>query len=80
MKSTHIPLILFLSSAPVVSAAYNWSDCHEKVRQIQDGNLTMGSINSETIDEFIYHGTVTGLVRNFSSDQFLAITYEGSLS
>lgn len=81
MKSTHIPRIFFLFSlAPVVSAAYNWTDCQQRVLDIQAGNLTMGSINNETLDEFIYHGPVTGLDRNFSRDQFIAITYEGSLS
>ncbi|EWZ00141.1 hypothetical protein FOYG_00033 [Fusarium oxysporum NRRL 32931] len=78
MRFIYVPrIILLVSPAPVVLATYKWSDCQQKVLQIQAGELTVGSINNETLNEFLYHGPVTGLDRNFPRDKYLAVTYEG---
>uniref|UniRef100_A0A0D2XL35 Uncharacterized protein n=1 Tax=Fusarium oxysporum (strain Fo5176) TaxID=660025 RepID=A0A0D2XL35_FUSOF len=78
MRFIYVPHIIFLvSPAPVVLATNKWSDCQQKVLQIQAGELTLGSINNETLNEFLYHGPVTGLDRNFPRDKYLAVTYEG---
>ncbi|KAH7487449.1 Uncharacterized protein HZ326_22694 [Fusarium oxysporum f. sp. albedinis] len=78
MRFIYVPRIIFLvSPAPVVLATNKWSDCQQKVLQIQAGELTLGSINNETLNEFLYHGPVTGLDRNFPRDKYLAVTYEG---
>jgi len=73
-------LLVLVSTGSGVQALYKWSECKQRVLQIQRGELAIGSVNNETLHQFIYDGPVTGLDKSYPRDQYLAVTYEGILS
>jgi hypothetical protein len=76
LRKAQIPIIL-IASAVEVRAVYKWSECEEKVRAIQRGDLTLGHINNETIDEYLYFGPVAGATASLPREEYLTVTYEG---
>jgi len=67
---------LFAVFAPSILGAESVPSCAEKVRQILNGTLSIGSINNVTISRCIYGGYVHGLDGNFPREDYLALTYE----
>ena len=61
------------------SASYDWSRCEATVKEIRDGKTTVGPVNNYTLPQYLYTGTVTGLVDDTIRDDpnQIRITYEG---
>jgi len=62
------------------SASYDWSHCEATVKEIRDGKTTVGPINNYTLPQYLYTGTVTGLVNDTirNDPNQIRITYEGT--
>jgi len=80
MKPRISSFLFLVASEQAVLAAYSWNRCKDTVQKIQRGELAIGSINHETIDEYIYPGKIYGLNPSFPRNQYLAITYAGKVS
>jgi hypothetical protein len=74
-----IPLLL-IAIGGTAQGRFTWDECKVKVQKIQNGTLTVASINNETIGEYINNGSVHGLHDSFPRDQYLAISYKGKSS
>ncbi|KAK4108552.1 hypothetical protein N656DRAFT_761206 [Canariomyces notabilis] len=69
--------IILIASAVKVRAVYKWSECEERVRAIQRGDLTLGHIDNTTIDQYLYFGPVAGATASLPREDYLTVTYEG---
>ncbi|KAK3360564.1 hypothetical protein B0T25DRAFT_496507 [Lasiosphaeria hispida] len=69
-----------LGHTGIAQSTYRWSECKQRVLDIQTGNLTLGLISNETIDQYLYHGQVVGLDKSFPRDKYLSVTYQGCLA
>lgn len=65
--------------APCTATAEPIPDCSERVQQILNGTLSIGSINNVTIRDpyYMYYGPVHGLDGSYPREDYLALTYEG---
>jgi len=71
-------LLILLSTGGGVQALYKWSDCKERVLQIQRGERVIGAVNKETLPQFLYYGPVARLDQSYPRGEYLAVTYEGT--
>jgi hypothetical protein len=79
MAQSNALLILLLFAGLGDATLYSFSQCEANVRGILNDTLTLDGISNETIDQYIYHGSVTGLNADYPRSQYLALTYHGKL-
>lgn len=79
MWQSSVILILILFAGLGATTLYSFSKCEADLRGILNGTLTLDGISNETIDQYIYHGPVTGLKADYPRSQYLALTYHGRL-
>lgn len=76
--------ILILVSAPSLAGAddpYSWDDCRARVDAIRNGTIdNWNGVTPSNIGKYIYHGPVRGLDESYPRDQYLLLTYEGTVT
>lgn len=66
--------------ASVYAQDTDFSSCWSVLDSILTGNTTLGDINNETIGQYLWTGSITGLHHDFPRENITAITYEGIFS
>ncbi|KAB5560223.1 hypothetical protein GE09DRAFT_962289 [Coniochaeta sp. 2T2.1] len=80
MTRKDVLLLLLCLANCSLAELYSFSQCEADVQRILDGTLAIGGITNETIGEYLYHGHVTGLKKDFPRSRYLALTYRGCTS
>ena len=73
-------LVLLITGNVVVQVKadyFKWSDCEERVLQIQRGEAEHNGITNLTIASYIYTGPAIGIRPDFPREQYFALTYQG---
>src|SRR6478752_288987 len=86
MASRHTFAVAFLAVVAlgdgVCAGGYNWKECKETVRKIRDENMTLGAINRDSLDRYLYNGPIRGLTNPAVLDDpdYIRVTYDGCLA
>lgn len=72
-------LLLLITGNTIVQvkANYEWSECENRVLEIQSGEMVYNGIDNSTIGSYIYSGPVTDAYPDFPRESYLALTYQG---